>query len=150
MSFPVHNREMVIVPDGWVNRLRYSRWRYAFYVTMLWVLIWPVLWILTKRWAVVDVVCPVREGAEEEWVGEWGLVVRELVRNKRRGNVGLGELEGARESLVRQERERREGRGQRREGWFGWMDAFQEVGETVSGGWGGDEGGFQFGGLSIG
>ncbi|KAF8243197.1 hypothetical protein K440DRAFT_76967 [Wilcoxina mikolae CBS 423.85] len=84
VSFPVSSRSVVVTPDNLVCRLRYGWYRWVFYLSFLWVITWPILWLGTKRWDVVDAMFDVRPGAEKDWVDRWGWVVMRLVRQKRR------------------------------------------------------------------
>jgi hypothetical protein len=56
VRFPLENRSVVLAPDNWVCRVRYGWYRWIFYLTFLWLLTWPVLWLFTKRWDTIDAV----------------------------------------------------------------------------------------------
>jgi len=48
------NGEVNFLNDHAVNRWRLATWvRWFFYLTFLWVLAWPYLWLRTKKWGVV-------------------------------------------------------------------------------------------------
>lgn len=103
IKFPWEGGTKVVARDHWVNRLRYGCWRWAFYVSMLWVLIWPVLWVLTLRWKTAELVWKQRngEGTERLWVAEYGQAVGALARSKSKGAVTEAELRGVNEALGR-------------------------------------------------
>jgi len=82
VQFPVNNRTVLVAPESWISNVRYSGWRWAFYISMLWIFTWPVLWFWTKKWEVVDAFFYVRNGDEVLWCGRWAWVVGRMVKRR--------------------------------------------------------------------
>nr|POF01041.1 hypothetical protein CFP56_20989 [Quercus suber] len=55
LSFPTADRAVDIYSPHWVNQWRISWVRWVFYVTFLWLLTWPVLFLATKKWAIYTI-----------------------------------------------------------------------------------------------
>lgn len=56
VSCPVMDRHVDIYSPHWINRLRVNWWVRAFcYITFLWLITWPILFFMTKRWGVYEV-----------------------------------------------------------------------------------------------
>ncbi|KAL9088909.1 MAG: hypothetical protein Q9165_005966 [Trypethelium subeluteriae] len=78
--------EFVVYSEHWMNRLRLNRWVYWVCVVLqLWILTWPLLWLCTARFEIVEAVWPFKLPREE--------VVRRLAalgeaRGRRRGGSG--------------------------------------------------------------
>lgn len=61
VTFPLEQRATVVMSDHPLNRYRtnpYIWW--ACVILPLWIITWPVLWLMTKRWQVVSVEWPCR------------------------------------------------------------------------------------------
>ena len=62
VRFELDPYTVTITTPHWLNRLRHNSFLYWFCIlTQLWILTWPVLFLLTKRWEVVDVEWPFRK-----------------------------------------------------------------------------------------
>jgi hypothetical protein len=135
----VENRSVVLAPDNWVCRIRYSWYRWLFYISFLWVVTWPILWLLTKRWDVVDAVFNVEPDAEQQWVTEWGHVIRSMVRQKRvQSAITPGHLRWAVcHEFDESQRLRCHDRSDSMVGAF--LTEFNDGSEYVGRGWGADE-----------
>lgn len=150
VEFPCEDGMKTVAPDNWVNHIRYGPWRWAFYISMLWIIIWPVLWAMTLRWETVEIVWKQRNvgGGEKAWIDEYGKAIGALVKGKKKGAITEGELKGINDALARPRGEERQaGAGAAIGGFFRGLS---EAGETIQGGWGGDEtglGGFGFRGV---
>ncbi|KAK3071678.1 hypothetical protein LTR53_008218 [Teratosphaeriaceae sp. CCFEE 6253] len=55
VSFPVADKHVDIYNPHWANRWRTSAVRYVFYFTFLWLLTWPILFFMTKRWEIYTI-----------------------------------------------------------------------------------------------
>ncbi|KAI5849717.1 hypothetical protein BZA05DRAFT_401278 [Tricharina praecox] len=139
VSFPIENRSVVLAPGNVVCRIRYGWARWILYLSFLWLITWPVLWLLTKRWDVVDAIYHVEPGAEREWVDRWGWVLTRLVRQKRQQGEPLSvpHLRWI-ECHELAQSERMESR-RRQSGVFGFLRGIGEITEAMGGGWGADE-----------
>lgn len=97
VTFPVtHNRVRVYSPC-WQNDCREQRWlRWIFYLTFLWIITWPYLWFMTRRWEVVTAVFPYSTApengnrqfvtkSEEDFYKEWKNSIRRAVVGKKQG-----------------------------------------------------------------
>ncbi|TGZ78764.1 hypothetical protein EX30DRAFT_365765 [Ascodesmis nigricans] len=140
ITFPIHGKTVTIAPENPITAIRYTRWRYVFYVTFLWLITWPVLWLWTKRWAVVDAVFQVAPGAEERYMAEWKHVIATLVKGRREGTVTRAEMEGVKDALRRDEERLRRG-VERGEGLADWIVGLVRGVHAGEGnyGWGADE-----------
>ncbi|KAL8961871.1 MAG: hypothetical protein Q9193_001641 [Seirophora villosa] len=70
ITFPVRSRATVIMSDHWLNRYRHNKYIWWTCVLLqLWILTWPLLWIMTKRWEVFSVEWPCRiyQQADGSW-----------------------------------------------------------------------------------
>ncbi|KAF2086726.1 hypothetical protein K490DRAFT_16604, partial [Saccharata proteae CBS 121410] len=98
--FPLEDRAVDIYSNHAVNRWRNTSWiRWLFYLSFLWILAWPLLFFLTKRWAVVEVDWafsrPSGDGtaktyatvSEAEWFEKHRGILRNLVLEGHRGDV---------------------------------------------------------------
>ncbi|KAH0548073.1 hypothetical protein GP486_008187 [Trichoglossum hirsutum] len=93
-----HSRIQILSPH-WVNRLRIITWvRWLFYLTMLWILTWPMLWFLTRRYEVVTSSWPYalidEQGtkryavaSEEDWYRRYAVAIRRSMLMRRQGWV---------------------------------------------------------------
>lgn len=102
-----------------LNRLRHNVYVYWMCIILqLWIITWPVLWLMTRQWAVVEVFWPYRrntatarmrssgaeswvyvEESEEEWCQRWKYTVTKAVETKWRGGLErpwVQEVEGER------------------------------------------------------
>jgi hypothetical protein len=82
IRFPMQKCSVVLSPDNWVCRVRYGWARWLFYLSFLWIITWPVLWVFTKRWDVIDAVYQCETDAQIEWIHRWGWVITCLVRKR--------------------------------------------------------------------
>lgn len=55
ISFPIEEKNIDIYSPHWVNKWRLSWIRWIFYLTFLWIIIWPILFFMTKRWSTYTV-----------------------------------------------------------------------------------------------
>ncbi|KAI6838207.1 hypothetical protein KC340_g4010 [Hortaea werneckii] len=56
VTFPVHEKHVDIYSPHWINRWRVTWWvRWLFFLTFLWIITWPILFFMTKRWSVYNV-----------------------------------------------------------------------------------------------
>lgn len=70
ITFPLEDRATIVMPDHPINRYRTNRliW-WICIILQLWIITWPLLWLMTKRWEVVGVHWPCRifEDEAEGW-----------------------------------------------------------------------------------
>ncbi|KAF2144988.1 uncharacterized protein K452DRAFT_222073 [Aplosporella prunicola CBS 121167] len=101
--FPLEERAVDIYSTHWIQRWRtttYIRW--IFYLTFLWIFAWPILYFMTKRWAIVNVDWPFSvtqpngDGtgtkqyttiSEDEWYGKHANLIRRLVLEGHQGDA---------------------------------------------------------------
>lgn len=90
IDFPQQHKKVIVYSPGLINRWRTTTWiRWVFYLTFLWVISWPVLFIMTRKYEVVKVVYeyadrPEDDGGERqctvmsevEWFHRWESAVR--------------------------------------------------------------------------
>ncbi|RMZ05729.1 hypothetical protein D0860_05823 [Hortaea werneckii] len=56
VAFPIHEKHVDIYSPHWINRWRVTWWvRWLFFLTFLWIITWPILFFMTKRWSVYNV-----------------------------------------------------------------------------------------------
>ena len=55
VSFPIADKNVDVYSPHPINKWRISWVRFLFYVTMLWIITWPILFFTTKRWEVYKV-----------------------------------------------------------------------------------------------
>jgi hypothetical protein len=148
IQFPVMNRSVVLAPDNWVCRIRYGWYRWIFYLTMLWIVIWPVLWFCTLKWEVVEATFEAKQGEERAWVDRWGWVLGKVVRQRRQGGVQsslkpehLRWIETHEMDQEQRRQEQRLARGQGSRWWgAGFLNALRDMGEGMGeAAWGMDE-----------
>ena len=95
--FPVTQSRVTVYSPCWQNRYREKPWlRWIFYLTFLWVISWPYLWFMTRRWEVETAVFPrstapeCEKGqytakSEESFVKEWETSIRRAVLGRMHG-----------------------------------------------------------------
>ncbi|KAF2665562.1 hypothetical protein BT63DRAFT_377806 [Microthyrium microscopicum] len=97
ISFPVENPGVDIFNDHWINRWRNTRWIFLlFCISMLWIITWPVLFFLTKKYEVVRADWPFsyhdefgngqRQFAtisEKQWFAKWQKLIAKAIVSKR-------------------------------------------------------------------
>ncbi|KAL4913336.1 hypothetical protein BDW62DRAFT_220790 [Aspergillus aurantiobrunneus] len=161
VSPEIANGFVTVYSPHWINRLRSNGFVYwTCIILQLWILTWPVIWLLERRYEVVrsewfacrtivddtpaQGVHKLYAGgrSEEEVAQLWAPVVREAAWQGIRHGEILGEAEV--EQLGRQGTQRRETLGQagelvhRGQAVLGAMGVRSIGGVNVTGGWGGD------------
>lgn len=59
ISWPTQHKRVIVYSPGLINRWRTTTWiRWVFYLTFLWILSWPILFLLTRKYEVVKAVFP--------------------------------------------------------------------------------------------
>lgn len=141
VHFPVIASRATVYSDCAINELRLTRWvRWLFYLTLLFLLVWPFLFLSTKRFEVLVAEWPfsrVREDgsveyvsvSEETFVNVWAGAVRRGVVGRRRGVLDQGDIRAAEGST--------EFAGERREGVLRTVEGALEVVQRQYG-WGHD------------
>lgn len=90
IDWPTQYRRVIVYSPGMINRWRTTTWiRWVFYLTFLWIVSWPILFLVTKKYEVVKVVYryadrPVDDGGERvctvmsegEWFQRWESAVQ--------------------------------------------------------------------------
>ncbi|KAH8726591.1 hypothetical protein GQ44DRAFT_705197 [Phaeosphaeriaceae sp. PMI808] len=99
ITFPIEDENFDIYTSNFINRWRLKRWVcWIFYLTFLWIFTWPVLFFMTKRYAVVKAEWPfsIADGSgrktyttvsEEQWFSKWNVAVKRLVLDRYHGEV---------------------------------------------------------------
>ncbi|RPA86558.1 hypothetical protein BJ508DRAFT_411234 [Ascobolus immersus RN42] len=144
ISFVWTRHKVIIQPDNRISRLRttwYVRW--FFYITFLFLITWPILFLTTKKYHLIRSVWPTyksewveSEGtyrkmfkiSEEKWGSEWWDAVRWAAMSGRKGGLWLSEEDRqrvSRENLAQDNYRRDGGRYRRsrswRDGWRGTL-----------------------------
>jgi hypothetical protein len=71
ISFPTDHSKVVIYSPSKINSWRFNPWIYwPIYISMLWIITWPILILLTKRYEVVTAVFPYRLDPEKHRVAK--------------------------------------------------------------------------------
>jgi len=102
ISFPISEKHVDIYNPHIINRWRISWVRYLFYFTFLWLITWPILFFMTKRWAVYTVnwcfswqasdgrggvVKRYASTTEQAWLDRHANMIRSLVFEKYSGDA---------------------------------------------------------------
>jgi hypothetical protein len=59
VDWPMQHKKVIVYSPGLINQWRTTTWiRWVFYLTFLWVVSWPVLFFLTRKYEVAKVVYP--------------------------------------------------------------------------------------------
>ena len=67
VDFPMQYKRVIVYSPGLVNRWRMTTWiRWIFYLTFLWVISWPVLFLITRKYEVVKVVYEYADRPEDD------------------------------------------------------------------------------------
>jgi hypothetical protein len=105
ITFPVENRATDIYSSGRINSWRLTTWiRWIFYLTLLFLFVWPYLFIRTKRFAVVEVMWPFAKVdaygnkqyatiTEEQWFVKFADGLKQLVLDRYQGDASDEYLE---------------------------------------------------------
>lgn len=77
ITFPLEDRATIVMSDHPINRYRTNRliW-WLCVIFQLWIITWPLLWLMTKHWEVVSVYWPCRIFVDE--AGGWPNADEEL------------------------------------------------------------------------
>ncbi|KAF4552042.1 Hypothetical protein D9617_11g008890 [Elsinoe fawcettii] len=98
VDFEERFNEIVVLSPGRINALRTMVWvRWLFYLSFLWVVSWPVLFLLTKKYEVVSAVFEYRAGGtrygevavqdEMEWFAQWERSIQRAAWGRVRGEI---------------------------------------------------------------
>ncbi|KAG8626969.1 hypothetical protein KVT40_005914 [Elsinoe batatas] len=98
VDFSERQNEVIVFSPGRINALRTMVWvRWLFYLTFLWIVSWPVLFFLTKRYEVVDGVYQYRAGGtrygsvavqdEGDWFAQWERSIQRAAWGRVRGEI---------------------------------------------------------------
>lgn len=107
----MENRAVDVYSDHWVNAWRTGWQRWIFYLTFLWIFTWPILFFMTKRWAVFTVDFPFSKAwpergpnarrfatiSEEEWFRKHEKMIKRLVLQRFQGGTDGLSLDDAME-----------------------------------------------------
>jgi hypothetical protein len=103
----VEDRAVDLYSDHWINVWRNGWQRFIFYFTFLWIFTWPLLFFMTKKWAVFTIDWPFSvpwpergHGAkrfatisEEEWITKHQDLIKGLVLDRFQGETDCISLE---------------------------------------------------------
>jgi hypothetical protein len=90
IDWPMQYKRVVVYSPGLINRWRTTTWiRWVFYLTFLWIVSWPILFLLTRKYEVVKAVYPYADTptddgssrvctvmSELEWFNMWDAAIR--------------------------------------------------------------------------
>ncbi|GAB0137167.1 hypothetical protein EsDP_00005447 [Epichloe bromicola] len=109
IDFPVRHSHVHVYNDCRINRWRLTKWIVVMFTfTLLFVLAWPYLFFMTKRWETVTAEWRMSEPtavpgrkryvcmSEEQWYNMWAGAVQKAMLERRRGILDQGDLERAR------------------------------------------------------
>lgn len=97
ITFPIENPGVEIWSDHWINRWRSNMAIcILFYISMLWIITWPVIFLTTKKFAVVKAVWPFsvpnEDGVaqyatmtEAQWFMRWQKSIDKAILDKVQG-----------------------------------------------------------------
>lgn len=97
VTFPITHNRVTVYSPCWQNDYREKLWlRWMFYLTFFWIISWPYLWFMTRRWEVVTAVFPYScapecgnrrfvTKSEEAFYKEWKSSIRRAVVGKKQG-----------------------------------------------------------------
>jgi hypothetical protein len=106
ISFPMEDSNLDIYTCNTINRWRLKAWIcWLFYLSFLWLFTWPVLFFMTKRYAVVRAEWPwsitdangrktYTTVSEEQWFEKWNVAVRRLVLDRYQGEAAEHMMQG--------------------------------------------------------
>lgn len=156
VTFPISHNRVIVYSPCWQNDYREKLWlRWIFYLTFLWVISWPYLWFITRRWEVIMAVFPYSTApengnrqfvtkSEETFFKEWKSSIRRAVVGKKQGWIDE-EYKLATEEVLSQvgpdELSRMPGTGNATaDGALGFLRQAVHAGRDVAmaGGWGAD------------
>ncbi|KIW08238.1 uncharacterized protein PV09_01166 [Verruconis gallopava] len=104
ITFPITNRFTEVHNATRVNTWRFNNWiRFFFYLTFLWLIVWPYLFFSTRKWAVVVVDWPwsvtdeygvktYAQISEAEWLARWKGLIEKSVLDKKKGTLTTQDL----------------------------------------------------------
>ena len=128
VSFQLSPRSITLQTSHVFNKMRYNKFLYWFCIIFqLWIITWPILFFMTKRWAVVSVMWPYRKYmnrrpqeqseatprlmAEDEWARKYQYTIQQGVLSRAQGGTFIEYMQRPDEHEERrrleQERERR-------------------------------------------
>ncbi|KAI5364633.1 hypothetical protein Slin15195_G041720 [Septoria linicola] len=97
ITFPIVDKNVDIYSPHWMNQARITWVRWLFYLTFLWLITWPILFFMTKRWSVYNVQWrwSQQEGAvkryatisEGDWLKRHANLIQSLVMDKYHGDA---------------------------------------------------------------
>ncbi|KAF2724506.1 hypothetical protein K431DRAFT_217885 [Polychaeton citri CBS 116435] len=108
VNVAVENRAVDIYSEHWVNKWRNGWQRWIFYLTFFWIFTWPILYFLTKRWAIYTVDWPFSVAwpergenarrfatiSEEAWLRKHDNLIRRMAIDGFEGDASGMPLEG--------------------------------------------------------
>lgn len=106
VTFPVEDKNLDIYTSNKINKWRTTTWIcWIFYLTFLWIFTWPVLFFMTKRYAVVRAEWPFSltnaaggkiytTVSEEQWFEKWHVAIRRLVLDQFQGEANEEMMNG--------------------------------------------------------
>ncbi|KAG5913314.1 hypothetical protein E4U42_001292 [Claviceps africana] len=146
IDFPVRHSHVHVYNECRVNRWRLTKWIvHLFTLTLLFVVTWPYLFLMTRRWETVTAEWRLSEPtavpgrrkyvsmSEEQWYSMWAATVQRAMLERRRGILDQGDLERER---ARTHRGDGEGGGGMASTVQRGMEAMGVVNRSF--GWGGD------------
>lgn len=104
ITFPVQDDQVEVWNECRTNQWRLTKWIcFVFYVTMLWLLTWPYIFVRTKRFETVSAVWnySVLDGAgrrkyatisEDQWYNLWGRAISKAILSKKQGTLDQQDL----------------------------------------------------------
>lgn len=105
ITFPIEDANVDIYTSHRVNSWRTTTWIcWVFYLTFLWLLTWPVLWVSTKKYAVVRAEWPFSVSShgrkvyttvsEEQYLDRWSTAIKRLALDRYQGEASEEMMRG--------------------------------------------------------
>lgn len=160
VTFPTVDKNVDIYSPHWINTARITWIRWLFYLTFLWLITWPILFFMTKRWSIYHVKwhwSMIRDDddgrtktyatiSENAWLERHANLIRSLVMDKYHGdatdlptNVSVDTERRRSEIRVPQVNVGRSGIGAAVSLLQGGVSVWNQANGRGDAGWGGDE-----------
>lgn len=108
ITFPIEDENVEIYTSHRVNNWRNTKWIcWAFYLTFLWIITWPILFFCTKRYSVVRAEWPFSVSSngrkiyttvsEEQYFDRWSVAVKRLALDRYQGEASEEMMRGVAE-----------------------------------------------------
>lgn len=104
IRFCTENSTFTVYSNHWMNKARQNNWIWwVFVLLQLWILTWPILWLCTGRFEVINSIWPYKKTvrgrltyaaySEQEWINTWGQAMVNAAIDMRKGPLTAADLE---------------------------------------------------------